>query len=401
MMALLTGPIVAQPQSDPLEAYLKEKGGGQDELANYLREQQVQAAAKNVGPYEALGAGAAQGATLGFGDEAQGAIQALGIKMAGQTGAEKPFAQLYRENRDVKRLENEAAQQAHSGAYLTGEVAGGVAPTLLAPGGRLWALATGAAQGAGFSNADTPGGLAGDTALGGGLGVAGHDVGTAISSAGARLASLARGKAGQAAARAGQQATEEESAKLASLVGQYGGEMQKGSRYVENLMRLEESMTPAQRVLFEQLKQSGVVPQLQQRVAQSTLESLPGQAASIAARKAEVEAAQQALPQAIAARTAELSKPQIGADLASLAKSYGEPVLAAAVAPPGMKEAAGLIFGRTRAGKAIAMRVNRPGNQIALWEAVQRAGEAPSTDIGEMLKRAIAAATTQQSVQPQ
>lgn len=410
-MSLLIAPFAKAPQFDPAAyaaepfdpaAYAKE--GTFDPVA-YMHDQQVQARARDVTPGEAFGAGAAQGATLGFGDEAQGLIQAAGQKVLperfGGIDYGKTFGQLYNESRDTKRLENEAAHVAHPKTYTTGEVVGGAAPAVLTPGGRLAALATGAAQGAGFSNADTLGGLARDSALGGVVGLAGNEIGSAVSTAGARLASLARGKVANAAARAGTQATEEATGAVNSLQSTYAGTAQTGHRLIENVRRLEASMTPAQRAIFDQLKQSGVVTDLEQQLAGHALTDLPGKAAAIAAKRAEWEAAQQTLPQAIAARTAELSKPQIGADVASLAKSYAEPVIAAAIAPPGMKEAAGLIFGRTRAGKAIAMRVNRPGNQIALWNAVEGAANAPNTTAGEFLKRALAGTATQQIVQAQ
>jgi hypothetical protein len=71
-----------------------------------------------------------------------------------------------------------------------------------------------------------------------------------------------------------------------------------------------------------------------------------------------------------ASKAAELLKPSIGADVQSLAKAYGEPLVANAVGGP----AVGMLLGRTRAGKAIATRLMRPGNQKALAELLSRAG---------------------------
>jgi hypothetical protein len=121
--------------------------------------------------------GAAQGTTLGFGDEAQGAIQALGIKALGQTGAERPFAQLYKENRDAMRRENAAAKTANPWSYGLGQVAGG-APLALATGGggvaRLigTGAALGGATGLGESTADTLGGQVWDATKGAAIGAA-------------------------------------------------------------------------------------------------------------------------------------------------------------------------------------------------------------------------------------
>jgi hypothetical protein len=121
--------------------------------------------------------GAAQGTTLGFGDEAQGAIQALGIKALGQTGAERPFAQLYKENRDAMRRENAAAKTANPWSYGLGQVAGGAPLALGTAGGGVARLigtgaALGGATGLGESTADTLGGQVWDAAKGATIGAA-------------------------------------------------------------------------------------------------------------------------------------------------------------------------------------------------------------------------------------
>jgi len=135
------------------------------------------ARAPDIGRTAAFGRGAAQGATLGFGDELQGLIQAA-LPVPGDAGT---FAERYRRERDAARAANEAAKQAHPVLYRVGNVAGGAAPTLLAPAakaaqgaslltragvGALNAAPMGAAFGAGESTAATPGGIATDAALG-------------------------------------------------------------------------------------------------------------------------------------------------------------------------------------------------------------------------------------------
>lgn len=170
---------------------------------------------------EALGRGAAQGATMGFGDELQSAIQTLGdssapwylrsplavladatsgVPAAQLEGARKVDAeraaelslggrlrralQEYRLNRDAARGEDQAAREAHPLAYFGGMVGGGAATAPLLPGGALKSAGQAAAQGArlgavagmGGSGADLlegeVGQALGDTALGAGLGAA-------------------------------------------------------------------------------------------------------------------------------------------------------------------------------------------------------------------------------------
>src|SRR3954466_14781476 len=109
---------------------------------------------------EALARGGGQGATLGFGDEAGAAVGAALQKVLpeslGGIDYGKSYADLYRENRDVFRRENEAARAAHPVVYGGGEVAGGL-PLMGATGAggsAGGAALQGGAQGAGLSSAD-------------------------------------------------------------------------------------------------------------------------------------------------------------------------------------------------------------------------------------------------------
>ena len=122
----------------------------------------------------AFGKGAAQGATLDFGDEAQGIIQAVGNKLTGyhdHEGANAPsFLQDYRAERDAARGENDAAKEAHSWAYGAGGVVGtiGTAPALaggkavsgvkaVAKAGAITGAKIGALLGLGGSRAEAAG----------------------------------------------------------------------------------------------------------------------------------------------------------------------------------------------------------------------------------------------------
>lgn len=343
---------------------------------------------------ESAARGGLQGASYGFGDEAAGAVAALlPFTDREAVGNGETIGDRYRNARDFYRGLNTKAEKANPGTYLTGQVAGAVAPTLIGAGTltapRAMALASGqgAAQGAGYSDANSVTGLVGDTALGAGVGLAGYGAGALLGKGAAAL----RGKAGRllsrAEGKAAQQAADESAEAVASAAGKLGGEVQKGSRYVENLLRFEAAGTlnPAQQAELAALRANGTIPKLAESVAQSTLESLPGQTGTIAARQAELAALQQAAPAAVAGRTADLLKPTVKADALSYLKSYAEPMAWAIGAQqagsalgldPGeqgaLAAAAGIIGGRTRAGKALWNRVSRPGNQAALADAMTR-----------------------------
>ena len=158
------------------------------------------------GMMESLGRGTAQGATLGFGDEAQGAIQALGMKALpesmGGSDSKQGLADLYREQRDVARRDDEAARAANPKSFIGGELAGGILPAIAtagggsapAAGGFLRALARSAVSGAkwgavtglGDSKSDlTQGDVGGALADTGKGALLGAGVGSALTTAGA------------------------------------------------------------------------------------------------------------------------------------------------------------------------------------------------------------------------
>jgi hypothetical protein len=128
---------------------------------------------------------------------------------------------------------------------------------------------------------------------------------------------------------------------------------------------------------------------LEERLAASNLESLPAQAATIAARRAELAALQQAAPQTVATRTGELLKSSAKPDARSFLKAYAEPLVwmgAAGAAgdaldlSPSQQAAlvagAGVVGGRTRAGKALLTRIKKPGNQAAIARQQERLADA-------------------------
>lgn len=143
--------------------------------------------------------GAAQGATLGFADELEGAaktaIDLQAMKDALSQGSLDPITKTYEANRDIARGEYKEAEEANPGTYFAGNLGGGVASALL-PGGIL------AKAGAGLKGAITAG--AGAGALGA-LGTSEQDplsLGTAGEVAGGAVLGGALGGIGEAGAKA-------------------------------------------------------------------------------------------------------------------------------------------------------------------------------------------------------
>jgi hypothetical protein len=335
--------------------------------------------------------GGLQGLSAGWGDEGAAAIAALLPFTDREAAKGDTFGERYENAKGFYRGRNAQAEQANPGTYLTGQIAGAVAPTLLgSPASGVKAIAQaagqGAAQGAGYSEREGFG-LASDTAFGAGLGLLGHGTGKVVGKVGSAAVGKGRDLVRAGTARAGVQASKEVAEEVASAAGKYGAEVQKGSRQVENLMRLDPAMTPQQRALYQGLQQQGIVPTLQQSVAQSTLDALPSQAGTIATRQAELAALQQNAPQAVASRAKQLLTPQVKADAKSFLKAYAEPAAwafgaqqlgSAAGLDPGQQgalaAAAGIVGGRTRAGKALYTRLTRPAHQVALGRGMRSTG---------------------------
>lgn len=198
-------------------------GSRKDALRKELEELKRQDAAdiaSSDGPSRAESAlrGAGQGLTFGNGDEINGAVQAgadsflRGVEMLrGEREKDfnplhtvQHFLQNYRNHRDAERRDNSAAENAHRGFYVGGNLLGGLATAPLLPGagagktlGQLalqglgTGAATGAAYGLGSSNADlTLGDLSqfGRAALDtGASGLLGGVLGAALPPAGAAL----------------------------------------------------------------------------------------------------------------------------------------------------------------------------------------------------------------------
>jgi hypothetical protein len=136
---------------------------------------------------ESAARGALQGLTFGWGDEGAAAIAAtMPFLEPAAAGAGKSWSERYQQARDYYRNKNRAAKEENPKTFLAGEIGGGLAPLVMTAGGAAapktvglgaklaqgmkTGATIGATYGAGASEADTPGGMVSDAALGGALG---------------------------------------------------------------------------------------------------------------------------------------------------------------------------------------------------------------------------------------
>lgn len=134
-------------------------------------------AVKTISEGESAARGFAQGASLGFADEAVAGVEALWQKAKGNP---TEFGKLYAKFRDESRANFDKAEKANPGAFTAGEIGGGIATSVIPLGGAATlgrAAITGARFGAlnslGQSRADTAAELVEDAATGAALGAAG------------------------------------------------------------------------------------------------------------------------------------------------------------------------------------------------------------------------------------
>lgn len=160
---------------------------------------------EEVSVAESFGRGAIQGASLSFGDEIAGGLEAAGsvlgvrglggafgdIHLETEDEAKQSMGDAYRGARDMRRKQSELAEKANPKGYLTGDVVGSLATGLAAPGSATLAgsAAYGAGHGLGRSKAELSDPTAASAAqayvdmfLGGGAGMAGYGAGKVIES---------------------------------------------------------------------------------------------------------------------------------------------------------------------------------------------------------------------------
>ena len=301
----------------------------------------------DAGIGDAVARGGLQGLTLGwYGKKLGGAARALtdsgylGDKLyeALHPDADKTagFSERAAEGtRDIQQA-NSDAEARHPVAYGVGNVAGTTAldsALLAATGGAAspWLMAggQGALAGAGYSDAHTLGGTLGDAGVGALLGLGGVGVGKAVGKVGSWLADkVAAPKLAAAQAAARELETQKVEEAIRSQAGKVGAEVQKGSRYGENIARLKPIATPEQASQIAALEQGGGLNELGREVLGSTIGRAPGQVGAIRSEQAVLDALQAArestIDQGVARR---LSDAEARAQVMARIKRYANPII--------------------------------------------------------------------------
>jgi len=387
---------------------------------------------------EAVARGAAQGATLGYGDEMLGAISAIGA--AGQQdwpqlpgprklkllypGIAYPEAMAkwkqehnfypapeesdrraaesrgqasaaYGTARDRDRASNEAARAAHPGKYLLSQLAAGAVPALATGGGVGPAIAVGAVQGGGYSDADSAGRLVGDIAVGGALGGLGYGAGQALTSVARRVAGGVQNKLGQALARATAEEAKKRAAAVQSAAGSLGGARAEANRVVEAIRGLltEPDLTDAQRATLAGLRGTPEYAQAVQSLVKSLEARLPDVAGKVAQGEMGVAAARAlpSVPELAAERVGTgAAKEQILARL----RRYGPPMVGSALGSavggaPGAAIGALAGAGTRPAIHALRRMVQDPAVQTQIMRPILGAARSASSPAAQSVNQAM------------
>lgn len=348
-------------QDAPLEEELPAAAGGWQDAP--LEEEPAAAAGPTAG--EALARGVGQGATLGFMDELAGVTQAaadqgiLGtlfplskpLMYAAQIAAGRPLGEeiggageeakrrglgpleQYREARDAERAASARAQEAHPVEFGVAQLAGGL-PLAVASGPSMRAAtALGAAAGLGGAEGDLTRGevlpALAQTAVGAGLGAAGQKVGQQLARPISWLAQRAGKGVAEAAGKLQELARGRFGKEVAEAAGALGGEVQKGNRFVENLMRLGSTGTPQQKAAIQAMEQAGILQELRERLLDANIGDLPAQAGLINARQLALQDLQNNATKLIAKYAQEVASPW--AQLKPRLQRYAAPALGSLV----------------------------------------------------------------------
>jgi hypothetical protein len=267
------GPKLSDISPDEVKPIAQTQSPQQSPSPDQSQDQEQQ-----IGPLKAGAMGVIQGGTMGFADEIEGALKALGEKGEKIIKHEdtKDLKELYKQYRDQARQKYKQAQEQQPASYFAGNVAGGVGTAALTGGASVGGMAAlGAVQGLGSSEGDltdaTPSDLlktakdvgvgAGVGALGGYLGgkIAGALTPEATEAAAGRMASSAAGlskemalsKKGIDVAQVGNTALQEGASPL------MGGAKNILAKTQEAIERNEDKLTPlfqkAQNVIDEKL----------------------------------------------------------------------------------------------------------------------------------------------------
>jgi hypothetical protein len=169
------------PESD-IDKYIVSEGHSLEGL-----KKTKEPADRKIGKTEAAIIGAGKGYSFGFGDELVAAAATptiyAGSRIAEAFGgdtkglADQTLKETYKQERDKGRAEISEAEKQQPGAFLAGEVSGGIAsPIARGAAGLKGGAKIGAITGAGYSEADTDAGLVADTIVGTATGAIGGKV---------------------------------------------------------------------------------------------------------------------------------------------------------------------------------------------------------------------------------
>lgn len=139
---------------------------------------QMESETPNISKVESLGRGTIQGATFGLADEISGGFEAAKDVLTTDKKL-SDLSQLYEKRRDESRANFKAAEKANPGYYTAGEIAGGIASSVVPMGaatsiGRAAIVGgrAGAVSGFGYSEGKNLKEVVQDTGIGAGMGLA-------------------------------------------------------------------------------------------------------------------------------------------------------------------------------------------------------------------------------------
>jgi len=361
-----------------------------------------------IGKAKSFLKGAEQGATFGFADELGASIQSGAQRAANVLpggaldwlGIENRYSQdpldVYRQARTENRAEYEAARTANPGAFLAGELGGGILTTVGTggvgaglKGAALTGAAMGAAGGLGYGESDLTKGDVGGAALetgigaaaGGVLGAAGHGLGQLAGGVGRFVnAKIGRAMSDQAA-----KSTQKVDDAIASALGRYRSGVQSGSRDVEVILR-EAADNPGpigdRARAFLQTPEAAA---LRESLLSNKLASAPERLTEMMALKGEHGALSvgraTAIAQDIQSSLASPFKKQILPRVKTYASRAIPPIVASAIGgqvggTEGMVAGGLLGFGAAaalgRPGTALANAARSPAVRKVWWEGVKK-----------------------------
>lgn len=258
----------------------------------------------------------------------------------------------------------------------------------------LPAAVQGAINGAGAT--EEAEGMGEAAAIGAPLGVAGQAVGDALGDVVGLGAQSVAGAAGRRVAAAGSKADELAAAKvaaeIASAKGKLGAVTQEANRALENLLRLEGAgaLSSEQAAVLANLRQTGVLPALEHKLADAMLEQVPGAAGRVDMSRAALEGLTSDAPRATSEAAEEiLSGAEAKRQIGERAKRYLPTIIGAAAGADGKGALGGAMAGYALGGTPGSALIGglsgsalrpalRAGARMVQHPAVQRAIFAPA-----------------------